>query len=92
MGVLAFKIGPKFDEWRTHAAVTEASRLPPSSSEGDGMIAIAGRSSFVIARIVFAQPGIVIRIIQIERGRVMGRTGAAAAGVGALVVPTPIRR
>jgi hypothetical protein len=34
------------------------------------MIAIAGRSSFVIARIVLAQPGIVI-----ERARVVGTHG-----------------
>ena len=29
MGVLALKIGPMFDEWRTRALVTEATHLHP---------------------------------------------------------------
>jgi hypothetical protein len=29
MGVLALKIGPMFDEWRTRALVTEATSLRP---------------------------------------------------------------
>jgi hypothetical protein len=51
------------------------------------MIAIAGRSSFVMAHRLGTTRHC-DEIIQVERGRVVG-TEAAAAGVGALVVPAP---